>query len=179
MAIYWPTPGFKGCGLNPGRSGGRIFEFPLNSVFSTDETFISASAAPHCGILEDRLTNKISYCFLFLSWKSSTGVVLKYSRVSKIQKLRWKPRCPSNKVSTVSVTNKIAFPCHIWLWRQFTSSTSSCFPVPRWGSFHVTKNNARTAEVLFKRVLCEWIFLSCTVFRFSSIVDVHKWINVK
>ena len=35
IAIYCPIPGFKG--------------EPLSSVFSSDGTLISASAAPHCG----------------------------------------------------------------------------------------------------------------------------------
>ena len=35
MAIYWPTPAWKG--------------ERLSSVFSPDGTWISASAAPHCG----------------------------------------------------------------------------------------------------------------------------------
>ena len=37
MAIYLPTPGLKGV--------------MLSSVFSPDRTLISASAAPHCGLI--------------------------------------------------------------------------------------------------------------------------------
>ena len=43
VALYWPTPGFKGVGE------------PSSSVFSTDGTLISASAAPHCGVLWEQI----------------------------------------------------------------------------------------------------------------------------
>ena len=84
----------------------------------------------HQCVLEDRLTNKLSYCFLFLS-----GVAILSSRKigprvilcvcaceSEIRKLQWKPRCPSNMVSLG----------HICLGRQLTSSTSDRFQ-SQWG----------------------------------------------
>ena len=93
---------------------------------------------------------------------------------SEIQKLQWKPQCPSNIVFTI--TNKITFPCHYGS-EDSPQAASVTVSSPNGGSFHVTKSSGPRVML---NVCYLWIkFLKLHGFHFSQFCErahvVHKY----